>query len=219
VPEPITFAHLVARAAELAAGPGRAVLGVTGSPGAGKSTLVEALLRELPAESVAHVPMDGFHLADVTLRRLGRLQAKGAPDTFDAGGYVALLRRLRADAEDVIYAPAFERDLEQPLAGAIAVPRQARLILTEGNYLLVDDERWNPVRRELAEVWFCDPDPEVRMAQLVARHVQFGKDPEHARAWVQAVDEGNADLVESTRSRADLIVPADVLAALPVAQA
>ena len=219
MPEPITFAHLVARAAELAAGLGRAVLGVTGSPGAGKSTLVEALLRELPAESVAHVPMDGFHLADVALRRLGRLQAKGAPDTFDAGGYVALLRRLRADAEDVIYAPAFERDLEQPLAGAIAVPRQARLILTEGNYLLVDDERWNPVRRELAEVWFCDPDPEVRMAQLVARHVQFGKNPEHARAWVQAVDEGNADLVESTRSRADLIVPADVLAALPVAQA
>jgi pantothenate kinase len=219
VPEPITFAHLVARAAELAAGPGRAVLGVTGSPGAGKSTLVEVLLRELPAESVAHVPMDGFHLADVALRRLGRLQAKGAPDTFDAGGYVALLRRLRADAEDVIYAPAFERDLEQPLAGAIAVPRQARLILTEGNYLLVDDERWNPVRRELAEVWFCDPDPEVRMAQLVARHVQFGKNPEHARAWVQAVDEGNADLVESTRSRADLIVPADVLAALPAAQA
>ena len=219
MPEPITFAHLVARAAELAAGPGRAVLGVTGSPGAGKSTLVEVLLRELPAESVAHVPMDGFHLADVALRRLGRLQAKGAPDTFDAGGYVALLRRLRADAEDVIYAPAFERDLEQPLAGAIAVPRQARLILTEGNYLLVDDERWNPVRRELAEVWFCDPDPEVRTAQLVARHVQFGKDPEHARAWVQAVDEGNAALVESTRSRADLIVPADVLAALPVAQA
>ena len=219
MPEPITFAHLVARAAELAAGPGRAVLGVTGSPGAGKSTLVEALLRELPAESVAHVPMDGFHLADVALRRLGRLQAKGAPDTFDAGGYVALLRRLRADAEDVIYAPAFERDLEQPLAGAIAVPRQARLILTEGNYLLVDDERWNPVRRELAEVWFCDPNPEVRMAQLIARHVQFGKNPEHARAWVQAVDEGNADLVESTRSRADLIVPADVLAALPVAQA
>ena len=219
MPEPITFAHLVARAAELAAGPGRAVLGVTGSPGAGKSTLVEVLLRELPAESAAHVPMDGFHLADVALRRLGRLQAKGAPDTFDAGGYVALLRRLRADAEDVIYAPAFERDLEQPLAGAIAVPRQARLILTEGNYLLVDDERWNPVRRELAEVWFCDPNPEVRMAQLIARHVQFGKDPEHARAWVHAVDEGNADLVEGTRSRADLIVSADLLAALPVAQA
>jgi pantothenate kinase len=214
VPEPITFASLVARAAELAAGPGRAVLGVTGSPGAGKSTLVEVLLRELPAESVAHVPMDGFHLADVALRRLGRLQAKGAPDTFDAGGYVALLRRLRADTEDVIYAPAFERDLEQPLAGAIAVPRAARLVLTEGNYLLVDDDRWTPVRRELVEVWFCDPDPEVRMAQLIARHVAFGKGPEQARAWVQAVDEGNADLVESTRTRADLIVPSAVLSSL-----
>ena len=135
------------------------------------------LLRELPAASVAHVPMDGFHLADVALRRLGRLQAKGAPDTFDAGGYVALLRRLRADAEDVIYAPAFERDLEQPLAGAIAVPRAARLVLTEGNYLLVDDDRWPQVRRELAEVWFCDPDPEVRMAQLIARHVAVRQGP------------------------------------------
>jgi pantothenate kinase len=216
--EPITLAHLVERAAAFAAGPDRAVLGVTGSPGSGKSTLVEVLLRELPAESVAHVPMDGFHLADVALRRLGRLRAKGAPDTFDAGGYVALLRRLRADTEDVIYAPAFERDLEQPLAGAIAVPRQARLVLTEGNYLLVDDERWTPVRRELAEVWFCDPDPRVRTAQLIARHVRFGKDPERARSWVQAVDEGNAALVESTRTRADLIVPAAVLAALPVAQ-
>jgi pantothenate kinase len=214
--EPITFADLVERARRLTAGPGRAVLGVTGSPGAGKSTLVEVLLRQLPADAVAHVPMDGFHLADVALRRLGRLQAKGAPDTFDAGGYIALLRRLRADAEDVIYAPAFERDLEQPLAGAIAVPRAARLVLTEGNYLLVEDGRWAEVRPELDEVWFCDPRSEVRMAQLIARHVGFGKDPEHAKAWVQAVDEGNAALVESSRGRADLIVPADLLAALPV---
>jgi pantothenate kinase len=212
----ITFADLVDRARRLAAGPDRAVLGVTGSPGAGKSTLVEALLRELPAERVAHVPMDGFHLADVVLRGFGRLSAKGAPDTFDAGGYIALLRRLRADAEDVIYAPAFERDLEQPLAGAIPVPRSARLVLTEGNYLLVDDERWAGVRPELAQVWFCDPDPQVRMAQLIARHMQFGKEPEHARAWVAAVDEGNAVLVESTRARADLIVPADLLAGLRV---
>lgn len=211
---PITFAHLVERAAGLAAGPGRAVLGVTGSPGAGKSTLVERLLRELPAGSVAHVPMDGFHLADVALDRLGRRQAKGAPDTFDAGGYVALLRRLRADAEDVIYAPAFERELEQPLAGAIAVRRAARLVLTEGNYLLVDRGSWAQVRPELTEVWFCDPHPEARMSQLIARHVEFGKDPEFARAWVQAVDEHNAELVESTRSRADLIVPAEVLAGL-----
>jgi pantothenate kinase len=212
----VTLSDLVARASALAAGPGRAILGITGSPGAGKSTLVEALLRELPPERVAHVPMDGFHLADVALRALGRLDAKGAPDTFDVGGYVALLRRLRADAEDVIYAPAFERDLEQPLAGAIAVPRAARLVLTEGNYLLVDSGRWPDVAAQLDEVWFCDPRADVRLDQLVARHVTFGKAPDHARAWVTAVDEPNARLVEATRTRADLVVPAPVLEALPV---
>jgi pantothenate kinase len=215
---PLTFEGLVERARRLASGPGRAIIGVTGSPGSGKSTLVTALLERLPAGSVAHVPMDGFHLADVALRRLGLLRAKGAPDTFDAGGYVALLRRIRADAEDVIYAPAFERDLEQPLAGAIAVPRAARLVLTEGNYLLVDHGRWAEVRPELAEVWFCDPRPEVRLAQLTARHVAFGKDPDHAARWIAVVDERNAELVEATRDRADLVVPAEILAALPLVQ-
>jgi pantothenate kinase len=207
---PLTFDALTARAAALAAGPGRAVLGITGAPGAGKSTLAEALLANLP--TAAHVPMDGFHLADVALRALGRLDAKGAPDTFDAGGYVALLRRLLADAEDVVYAPMFERDLEQPLAGAIAVPRSARLVITEGNYLL----HWPSVRAELAEVWFCDPDPAVRQARLTARHVAFGKAPASATAWVAAVDAPNAELVEATRDRADLIIPSTVLDGLPL---
>ncbi len=206
----MTIDDLVTRARALAAGRGRAVLGITGSPGAGKSTLAEALLAEL-GTGVAHVPMDGFHLADVALTALGRRDAKGAPDTFDVGGYVALLRRIHTDAEDVIYAPAFERDLEQPLAGAIAVPRSARLVLTEGNYLLLEAGGWAQVRPLLDEVWFCDPDPALRLARLTARHVAFGKDPGHAESWVESVDAPNAELVEATRGRADLVVPAAVL--------
>jgi pantothenate kinase len=206
----MTFDELVARAATLAAGPGRAILGITGAPGAGKSTLAAALLARL-LPSAAHVPMDGFHLADVALRALGLLEAKGAPETFDTGGFVALLRRLRADVEDVVYAPLFERDLEQPLAGAIAVPRAARLVITEGNYLL----HWPKVRAELTEVWYCDPDPAVRLARLTARHVEFGKEPTVAAEWIASVDEPNAALVEAARDQADLMVPAAVLDGLP----
>jgi pantothenate kinase len=206
-----SFAELVARAGVLLQRPGRAVLGITGSPGAGKSTLAAALLAALPAGEVGHVPMDGFHLADVVLEALGRRAAKGAPDTFDAAGYQALLRRLRDPGEGVVYAPAFERDLEQPLAGAIAIDPAARLVLTEGNYLLLEDGRWPAVRAELDEVWFCDPDPAVRTTRLVARHVEFGKDPDRAAAWVTAVDAPNAETVERTRGRADLLVPGSVL--------
>jgi pantothenate kinase len=216
-----TFADLVARARALAVPGRRALLGVVGSPGAGKSTLTEALLAALRADPpagegpdwVAHVPMDGYHLADVELERLGRRKAKGAPDTFDAGGYVALLARLRAadPADDVVYAPAFERTLEQPLAGAIPVPAAARLVLTEGNYLLLDSGRWGAVRPLLDEVWFCALDEGERLRRLVDRHVTFGKAPAAARAWVEAVDEPNAALIEATRDRADLVVTDVVL--------
>lgn len=215
----VTADGLVARAATLAAGPGRAVLGIVGSPGSGKSTLVAALLSALDVREVqtAHIPMDGFHLANAELSRLGRADRKGAPDTFDVGGYLALLRRVRADAEHTVYAPTFDRHLEEPVAGSIAIPRSARLVLTEGNYLLLDDPGWREVRAQLDEVWFCDPDPGVRRDRLIARHVAFGRTPAAAAAWVAAVDDPNAARVEQTRDRADLVLPDAVLTELRAA--
>jgi pantothenate kinase len=153
--------------------------------------------------------MDGFHLADVTLDTLALRDRKGAAETFDADGYAALLRRLGEPGERPVYAPGFERDLEQPLAAAVVVPAGARLVLTEGNYLLLDTGSWVAVREALDEVWFCVAEHGVRRERLVARHVAFGKTPDEAREWVERVDEPNAALVDATRSRADLVVRLD----------
>ncbi|MFD8232579.1 nucleoside/nucleotide kinase family protein [Streptomyces sp. NPDC059696] len=208
---PLTFDDLLHRARALPRDGGRAILGIAGGPGAGKSTLAEHLVRELNGTGepwVAHVPMDGFHLADAELERLGLRDRKGAPETFDVAGYAALLRRLRDEpGDDIVYAPGFERALEQPIAGALPVPPSARLVVTEGNYLLLQTGSWSRVRRLLDEVWFCELPERERVRRLVARHERFGKTHEEAVAWVSRSDERNAELVATTRARADLAVP------------
>ena len=179
------------------------MIGIAGAPGVGKTTYAVRLAAE---EQGVHLPMDGFHLADVTLDRLGLRDRKGAPETFDAWGYAALLARLRSEPDHVVYAPAFERDLEQPLAGAVAVPPEATLVVTEGNYLLLDEPGWRAARAELDEVWFLEEDEDLRRSRLVERHVAFGKTREEAAAWVAGVDDANAALVARTRAAADRVV-------------
>ena len=183
----------------------RRIVGVAGAPGVGKTTYALRLVAESAAPA-AYVPLDGFHLADVTLTALDRLDRKGAPDTFDAWGYAALLARLRTETDHAVYAPGFQRDLEQPIAGAVTVPRETALVVTEGNYLLLDRPEWRAVRDQLDEVAFLVADDEVRRRRLVARHVQFGKTEAEAEAWVARVDDANAALVAATRARADRVV-------------
>ena len=209
-PEVDSLPELVERLATLLERPERVVLGIAGPPGSGKSTLAESLLARLRADlgpdAVGHLPMDGFHLADVQLDRLGRRDHKGAPDTFDVDGYVAALERLHERPDRTLFVPGFERELEQPVAAALAIPPSARLVVTEGNYLLLSDGGWERVRPLLVEVWFVTVDDDVRRERLVRRHEEFGKSPADARAWVERSDEANARLVASTRGVPDVVV-------------
>lgn len=206
--EPMHLDDLLDRAVRLASGGQRRILGIAGAPGAGKSTVAARLGAALAGAGVAAtvVPMDGFHLANAELHRLGRHARKGAPDTFDGAGFVALLRRLRSGTEGVVYAPAFRREIEEPVAGAIPVPPETRLVITEGNYLLVPDGVWAQVRGLLDEAWYLDLDDAERLRRLVARHMEFGRDEAAARAHALGSDQANADLIGTTRGRADLVV-------------
>ncbi|WP_420081986.1 nucleoside/nucleotide kinase family protein [Streptomyces sp. JL4002] len=199
-------AELERRARTLAGAGGRRILGIAGPPGAGKSTLAASLARALGPGLAAVVPMDGFHLAQAELVRLGRADRKGAPDTFDAAGYTALLRRLREQQDGVVYAPAFDRCLEEPVAGSVPVAADVPLVITEGNYLLHEAGGWAGVRPLLDEVWLLAPDDALRVDRLIERHVRHGRERERAAAWVARSDEANARLVAPGAARADLVL-------------
>lgn len=201
------------RALVAAAGPAqrRRVLGITGAPGAGKTTLVSALLEAAATDPalagrVAHVPMDGFHRTNAELDRLGRRDRKGAPDTFDASAYAEVLRRVRELPRAQVSAPAFDHQVGEPEPDAIEVGLEADVVVTEGNYLLLADQDWEPVRACLDEVWFCALDDEVRRDRLITRHVDAGRTPESATEWVDRSDEANARRVSPTAAGADVIV-------------
>jgi pantothenate kinase len=199
-------ADALKRLSALAVAGRRCMLGLVGPPGAGKSTLAAALQSAWPKFSQV-VPMDGFHLANSELARLGRADRKGAPDTFDASGFTALLRRLREQAPgEIVYAPEYRREIEEAVAGAIALRHDTGLLIVEGNYLLLGDDPWVTVAAMLDEVWFIDVDDALRRRRLVARHQAFGRNLEAAQAWVEQTDEPNARRIAACRHRADWCV-------------
>jgi pantothenate kinase len=205
--EPVIPALCLMRAERLLASGERKILGLVAPPGAGKSTLAQALANHFSQHSQI-VAMDGFHLANCELARLGRAQRKGAPDTFDVDGYVNLLRRIKVQAgSETIYAPEFRRELEEAVAAAVAVAPATSLIITEGNYLLLEEGAWAQVRGELDETWYLEVAHDLRHQRLLQRHLRFGRTLAQAQAWISQTDEPNARRIELCRQHADLVVP------------
>ena len=197
----------LARAVTLATSRRRAILGITGAPAAGKSTYAEQLTAELTSlgHDVALVPMDGYHLAQAALEELGLAAVKGAPHTFDGDGFVALLDRLKRSPDETIWAPKFDRDLEDSIAASIPVAPEVSLVITEGNYLLLDELPW-ATRTLLDEVWYIDLSDDVRHERLEARHRRYGRSPAEAHERTYGTDEANAKVIAATKPAADAVI-------------
>lgn len=181
----------------------RILIGIVGKPGAGKSTVTSKLKEILPSEETIILSQDGYHLSNAQLKELGRSDRKGAPDTFDSISFTELLKRVASDLENHIYFPVFHREIEESIAAEGVISPQTKIVLVEGNYLLLDDHGWNEVANQLHETWYLNINDDLRLQRLVARHIEFGKEPDFAHAWAHGTDEVNARLIETTKVRAD----------------
>ena len=196
--------EVITRAKSLITGE-RKIVGLIGKPGAGKSTLSAQLIEHLGAQA-AILNMDGYHLSNLALRELGRADRKGAPDTFDALGFTAILQRVKNQVDQDIYFPVFDRSIEESIAAQGVITPEIKLVITEGNYLLHNENNWGGVKELLDESWFIEVDDQIRIERLVNRHHKFGKSKADAHSWATGSDENNARVVAQTRELADVII-------------
>jgi pantothenate kinase len=184
----------------------RAIIGIVGKPAAGKSTVVEQIASEFSPDLVCVIPMDGYHLSNETLIELGKRDTKGAPDTFDPVSLIALLKRVKNETEAEHPFPIFHREIEASVQDEGVVRKSARVIVIEGNYLFSREHGWDGLFELLDHTWFIEVDDQIRIPRLIARHIEFGKTPEEAEAWVRRSDDSNAKFIDSTAGRASNII-------------
>lgn len=181
----------------------RVVIGITGKPGAGKSTVTSKLKETIPGERTVILSQDGYHLSNLQLKSLGRSNFKGAPDTFDSEGFSKILFRVKSELKSNIYFPIFHREIEESISAEGLITEKTNVVLVEGNYLLFETHGWGEVAKHLDEIWYLQVDDDLRLSRLVARHIEFGKNPQVAVAWAHGSDEANARLIEKARDKAN----------------
>ena len=184
----------------------RSIIGIVGKPGAGKSTVVEEIQSRFGSNAVCIIPMDGYHLSNEELIKLGRRERKGAPDTFAVSEFIELLKSVKSNYSTAHRFPIFHREIEASVADEGIVLTTSRVIVTEGNYLFSREHGWDGLFELLDYTWFIEVDDQIRIPRLIARHIEFGKTPEEAEAWVWRSDDSNAKFIDSTADRASNII-------------
>jgi pantothenate kinase len=184
----------------------RTIVAIAGAPGSGKSTMAEAVVSGINARangSASLLPMDGYHYDDLLLRELGRLHRKGAPDTFDVHGLDHMLSRLRALEEDAVAIPLFDRRIEISRAGARLIPRSSRLIVVEGNYLLLEHDPWRVLRKHFDVAVMVEVPEATLRERLIDRWRSLGLDESLVQRKVEENDLPNGRMVEANSARPD----------------